>query len=77
MKYLFVAAHPDDLEAMVSEIIKRAVTKKHYIQIACMTKGEYGTMNPDLKGKKLGLIRSQEYFDVLKLYGLMKKNLTF
>ena len=77
MKYLFVAAHPDDLEAAVSEFLRRAVQKKHEIKIACMTRGEYGTMIPSLKGEKIAKIRTREYTEVLKLYGLSKKNLTF
>ncbi len=77
MKYLFVAAHPDDLEAAVSEYLRLVAKKKHDVKIACSSRGEYGTMNPDLKGEKIARIRTHEYLNVLKLYGLSGKNLRF
>ena len=79
MKLLFIAAHPDDLEATISEFLRLVARRqdKHEILIACMTKGEYGTMDPNLRGDKLANIRIKEYLGVLGHYGLSKRNLKF
>ncbi|MHA1783994.1 MAG: PIG-L deacetylase family protein [Candidatus Helarchaeota archaeon] len=80
MRFLFIAAHPDDLEATISELV-RFLSKKqdtNEILIACMTKGEFGTMDSKLRGRKMADIRVREYSNVLKIYGLnAKKNLRF
>lgn len=75
-RFSFILAHPDD-EIFVVRFIELAVKNGHDVEIASMTKGEYGTMNPSLKGKKLARIRVQELQDAAKAYGLHKNRVKF
>ncbi len=68
-RYSFICAHPDDLEMFVGSFIRLAA-KKHDVEIVSMTKGEYGTLNPKLKGNKLAKIRVQELRKAAQLHGV-------
>ena len=76
-RYSFICAHPDDLEMMVGAFIRHAVKKGHDVEIVSMTKGEWGTLVPELKGKKLAKIREQELLNAAKLHGIPKHKVKF
>jgi len=69
MKFLFVCAHPDDLEFYVSNIMI-SLAKTHNVKILSMTRGEYGTENPSLRGKKLAIIREKELIQAANIEGI-------
>ncbi|MHA1264549.1 MAG: PIG-L deacetylase family protein [Candidatus Helarchaeota archaeon] len=71
MRFLFICAHPDDLEFNISNLmITIAQVPSHITKILCMTKGEYGTLNDSLKGEKLGKIRQKELLQAAKMEGI-------
>ncbi|MHA1377315.1 MAG: PIG-L deacetylase family protein [Candidatus Helarchaeota archaeon] len=76
-RYSFICAHPDDLEMFVGAFIRHAVKKGHDVEIVSMTKGEWGTMDPELKGEKLSKIRVQELYNAAKLHGVPKEKIKF
>ncbi len=76
-RYSFICAHPDDLEMMVGAFIRHAVNKGNDVEIASMTKGEWGTLIPELKGEKLAKIRERELQNAAKLHGIPKNKVKF
>ncbi|MFX1450441.1 MAG: PIG-L family deacetylase [Promethearchaeota archaeon] len=76
-RYSFICAHPDDLEMMVGAFIRHAVKRGHDVEIVSMTKGEWGTLIPELKGKKLAKIREQELKNAAKLHGIPENKVKF
>ncbi|MHA1651640.1 MAG: PIG-L deacetylase family protein [Candidatus Helarchaeota archaeon] len=71
MRYLFFCAHPDDLEFYISNLmITVASNPKNVVKIISMTRGEYGTLEPTLRGSKLGQIRTQELRTAAKIEGV-------
>jgi LmbE family N-acetylglucosaminyl deacetylase len=75
-KFSFICAHPDD-EMFVRSFIQAAVKKGHDVEIISMTKGEYGTFDPTLKGERLAAIRVIELQNAAKLYGVPKEKVKF
>jgi LmbE family N-acetylglucosaminyl deacetylase len=76
-RYSFICAHPDDLEMFVGAFIRHAVKRGHDVEIVSITKGEWGTMDPKLKGKPLTKIRVQELRNAAKLHGVPKEKVKF
>ncbi|MHA1405614.1 MAG: PIG-L deacetylase family protein [Candidatus Helarchaeota archaeon] len=76
-RYSFICAHPDDLEIFVGAFIRLAVKQGHDVEIVSMTKGEWGTMNPNLKGEKLARIRVGELQRAASLHGVQKGKIKF
>jgi LmbE family N-acetylglucosaminyl deacetylase len=71
MRYLFFCAHPDDLEFYVSNLlIEVARNPNNHVKIISMTRGEFGTPEPSLMGKKLRQIRAQEFRSAAKVEGI-------
>ena len=71
LKYLFICAHPDDLEFYISNImITIAGIPKNEAKILSMTKGEYGTSLSSLNGEKLGKIRERELQKAAQIEGI-------
>lgn len=73
----FICAHPDDLELMVPSFIRFAVKKNYNIEIISLTKGEFGTFDKNLKGKKLASIRVKELQNASRLHGVPKEKVKF
>jgi LmbE family N-acetylglucosaminyl deacetylase len=69
-RYSFICAHPDDLEMFSGMFIRWAVQKGHDVEIVSMTKGEWGTLDPRLKGDKLAAIRVRELAHAAQLHGV-------
>jgi LmbE family N-acetylglucosaminyl deacetylase len=76
-RYSFICAHPDDLEMFTGMFIRFAVQKGHDVEIVAMTKGEWGTMDPSLKGEKLARIRVQELEQAAQLHGVPPNKIKF
>lgn len=72
MRFLFICAHPDDLEFNISNfIISVSKDPKNELKMLSVTKGEYGTRTPRLKGTvELGRIRKQELIQAAKIEGV-------
>lgn len=76
MRYLFFCAHPDDLEFYISNLmIEIANNPKNHVKIILMTRGEFGTLEPELMGKRLRRIRAQEFREALKVEGITDVNI--
>lgn len=76
-RFSFISAHPDDLELTVGAFIRLAVRKGDDVEIVSMTKGEWGTHDPTLKGEKLAQIRVGELQDAAQLHGVPKEKVKF
>ncbi|MHA1382552.1 MAG: PIG-L family deacetylase [Candidatus Helarchaeota archaeon] len=76
-RYSFICAHPDDLEMFVGAFIRHAVKKENDVEIVSLTKGEWGTIDSKLKGKKLARIRVRELQNAAKLHGVPKNKVKF
>ncbi|TFG05170.1 MAG: PIG-L family deacetylase [Promethearchaeota archaeon] len=71
MKFLFIQAHPDDLEFNISNfMITVANQPSNEVRILSLTKGEYGTYIKEIKGVVLGRIREKELRDAAKIEGI-------
>ena len=72
MRFLFFCAHPDDLEFYISNIMISIAKKKDtIIKVISMTKGEYGSLTPELMGSStLGRIREQELIRAAEVEGI-------
>ena len=55
-RYSFITAHPDD-ETFVTSFIRLAVRQGHDVELVSMTKGEYGTLDRELKGDSVVICR--------------------
>lgn len=75
--YCFLCAHPDDLEFFCGMFIRSAVNKGYDVEIVSMTRGEYGTLDPTLKGTKIAKIRSKELQSAAELHGVPKHKVKF
>ena len=76
-RYSFICAHPDD-ETFVESFIRFAAQQSDAdVELVTMTKGEYGTLDPALKGEELAKIRVKELQNAAKMYGIPKKNVKF
>jgi len=81
-KVLFFQAHPDDLEFSCFHLIyylcKRS-TKHYEIKIGSLTRGEYGWPKhaEHFKGERLGKLRTKEFYNAIKVYGLSRKDIHF
>ncbi|TFG04726.1 MAG: PIG-L family deacetylase [Promethearchaeota archaeon] len=73
----FLSAHPDDLEFFCGMFVRLAVKNGHDVEIVSMTRGEYGTMNRNLKGEKIARIRSQELRDAAHTHGVPSERVKF
>ena len=69
-KILFLCAHPDDLEYFLSDFIIQTVDLGYKVTVASMTKGEYGSLNPEMYGEKLAKIRQIELRNAAKINGV-------
>ncbi len=76
MRTSIICAHPDD-ETFITSFIQLAIQKGHDVDLVTLTKGEYGTMNPSLKGSKIAQIRVREFQNAADSYGIPKKNVIF
>jgi LmbE family N-acetylglucosaminyl deacetylase len=72
--FLFLQAHPDDLEFGCANLLKALADAGHRIIVVSLTRGEFGTTteNDDLKGPKLGRIRTQELLRAGRAHGVEK-----
>ena len=70
MKYLFICAHPDDLEFSCGNLIHYLAQHGKNIDILCLTKGEFGILEPNWKGPRLAKIRVQELRRAAKINGI-------
>ena len=76
-RYSFICAHPDDLEMFTGSFVRLAVQKGQDVEIVAMTKGEWGTMDPSLKGEKLARIRVRELEQAAQLHGVLPNKIRF
>jgi LmbE family N-acetylglucosaminyl deacetylase len=57
---LFFCPHPDDLEIGISYYFMNLLEQKYRVIQISMTLGEFGTTNPQFKGKRIAKIRAKE-----------------
>ena len=62
MKYLFISAHPDDLEFSCANLIRYLTNQRHDVEILCLTKGEFGYYDAEWVGPRLAKIRVNELY---------------
>jgi len=74
-KILLIFAHPDDPEFFCGATVKRWVSDGHFIEYCLFTKGEKGSLDPNINIEELKEIREFEQFEAAKELGV--KNVTF
>ena len=77
MKYLFICAHPDDLEFSCGNLIYYLAQKGKNVEILSLTKGEFGILEPNWKGPRLGKIRTQELKKAANINGIDNNHVHF
>ncbi|QEE17938.1 PIG-L deacetylase family protein [Promethearchaeum syntrophicum] len=77
MKYLFVCAHPDDLEFSCGNLLYYLTQHGKEVAILSLSRGEFGIFEPIWKGPRLAKIRSQELKRASKINGIEKKHVHF
>jgi len=77
MKYLFISAHPDDLEFSCANLMRYLTSKKHNVEILCLTKGEFGTYDAELVGPSLAKVRVKELQKAAKINGVPPDKIHF
>lgn len=77
MKFLFVSAHPDDLEFSCANLMRSLVQMGHEVQILCLTKGEFGIYDQDWIGPRLARIRVWELKKAAKINQIPINNIYF
>ena len=77
MKYLFISAHPDDLEFSCANLMRYLTNKKHQVEILCLTKGEFGTYNAEQVGQRLAQVRVKELLKAANINGVKPENIHF
>ncbi len=70
MKYLFVCAHPDDLEFSCGNLMYYLTQHGKEVEILSLTRGEFGIFEPKWKGPRLAKIRTQELKKAAKINGI-------
>ena len=77
MKFLFISAHPDDLEFSSANLIRYLTRKKHDVEILCLTKGEFGTYTAEQVGTRLAQVRMQELQKAAIMNGVTPNKIHF
>jgi LmbE family N-acetylglucosaminyl deacetylase len=78
MKFLFISAHPDDLEFSAANLIRYLTNnKKHDVEILCLTKGEFGTYSAEQVGTHLAQVRVRELQKAARINGVKPENIHF
>lgn len=77
MKYLFICAHPDDLEFSCGNLMYHLTQHGKEVEILSLTRGEFGISEPNWKGPRLAKIRTQELKRAAKINGIEKKHVHF
>ncbi len=77
MKYLFVCAHPDDLEYGCANLIHYLVQKNRIVEILCLTKGEFGIFDDNWIGPRLGKLRARELYRATEILGVSRDHVHF
>ncbi len=77
MKYLFVCAHPDDLEFGCANLVQYLTDKGQPVDVLCLTKGEFGIYDDAWIGPRLGELRVKELYRSTASIGVERKNIYF
>lgn len=77
VKYLFVCAHPDDLEFNCGNIMADLSAAGADVTILSLTQGEFGTTDNRWKGRALAKIRIQELFRAAESNGIPREKVHF
>ncbi|MHA1675302.1 MAG: PIG-L deacetylase family protein [Promethearchaeota archaeon] len=77
MKYLFISAHPDDLEFSCANLIRHLAQNGHDVKILCLTKGEFGIFQQDWIGPRLARIRESELLRAAKINAITPDKIFF
>ncbi len=77
MNFLFVSAHPDDLEFSCANLIRYLAQKGHEVRILCLTKGEFGIFDQNWIGPRLARIRVQELHKAAKINAIPPEKIFF
>ncbi|MHA1674031.1 MAG: PIG-L family deacetylase, partial [Promethearchaeota archaeon] len=76
-KYLFISAHPDDLEFSCANLIRHLAQKGHDVKILCLTKGEFGIFQQEWIGPRLARIRESELLRAAKINAITPDKIFF
>jgi LmbE family N-acetylglucosaminyl deacetylase len=77
MKYLFVCAHPDDLEFGCANLIIHLIQQGKHVEVLCLTKGEFGIFQEEWIGRRLGELRMKEFYRSTKILGISRDKIMF
>ncbi|MHA1855110.1 MAG: PIG-L deacetylase family protein [Promethearchaeota archaeon] len=77
MKYLFICAHPDDLEFSCGNLMYYLTQHKKEVEILSLSRGEFGIFDPNWKGRNLGKIRTEELIRAARINGISADNVHF
>ncbi len=77
MKYLFVSAHPDDLEFGCANLISHLTQRGKHVEVLCLTKGEFGIFEENWIGPRLGELRVKELYRATKILGIPREKIFF
>lgn len=70
LNILAIFAHPDDLTYYCAGTIAKWVKQGHNITTLCCTKGEVGTLRPELTKEKVAKLRVKELMDANEVLGV-------
>jgi LmbE family N-acetylglucosaminyl deacetylase len=77
MKYLFICAHPDDLEFSCANLIQYLTFRGKNIEILCLTKGEFGIFDDKWVGPRLARIRVRELEKAAQINGVSRDHIHY
>jgi len=77
MKYLFICAHPDDLEFNCGNLMYYLTQQNKDVEILSLSRGEFGIFEPNWKGPRLAKIRTQELKKAAKVNGIDNEQVHF
>ena len=73
-RILVVMAHPDDAEIYAGATIARLIKDMKEVRIVKMTLGNKGSKEQEITEKDLGLLRTKEDADAMKVLGISREN---
>jgi LmbE family N-acetylglucosaminyl deacetylase len=77
MKYLFICAHPDDLEFSCANLIQYLTSRCKNVEILCLTKGEFGIHDDEWIGPRLARIRVRELEKAAQINGISSEHIHY
>jgi len=77
MKYLFICAHPDDLEFSCANLLRYLTSHGKDVEILCLTKGEFGIHDDRWVGPRLARIRVHELEKAAQIHGISRDHIHY